>query len=223
MSLLKDCKLTYFRIAGRGEATRLALSIGGVEFIDERIAFPAWKELKPKTPWGSLPILTLSNGTTVAQQRAILRFVGKETGLYPTDSIAAAKVDELMDVGEDIGARAFKAGQGLDQEAKEAARKEACAPGGSIHEILSKIDKTVASNAASSFAVGTNLTVADLFLYCSCNNLVSGLYDGVPAEALNEFENLMNLRKAVRSHPSVCKWYDGLDSSVKVPSSYGLL
>lgn len=223
MSLLKNCKLTYFGIAGRGEATRLALSIGGVDFVDDRVAFPAWKELKPKTPWGSLPILTLSNGTIIAQQRAILRFVGKETGLYPNDSLAAAKVDELMDAGEDIGARAFKAGQGLDQEAKEAARKEACASGGSVHDILSKIDKMVASNLASSFAVGENLTVADLFIYCSCNNLISGLYDGVPADAINEFENLMNLRKAVRSHPAVCKWYDGLDSSVKVPSSYDVL
>jgi hypothetical protein len=47
-----------------------------------------------------------SNGSIViSQQRAMLRLVGKETNLYPTVFIAAAKVDVLMDAVDDIAAK----------------------------------------------------------------------------------------------------------------------
>jgi glutathione S-transferase len=222
--VLENCKLTYFGIAGRGEATRLALSIGKVQFNDDRVNFKNWAELKPTTPWGSLPMLSLSDGTVIAQQRTMLRLVGKETGLYPTDSIAAAKVDELMDASEDIGAVTMKAGVGLAKEEKEAARKAYCEEGGKTYEVLQMIDQKIGSNDVGPFAVGDSVTIADLCIYCNCNNLVSGLYDGVPANTLDAFENLTALRKAVRSHSSVVKWYEELDSSITtMPASYGVL
>mmetsp|Transcript_25197 Transcript_25197/g.28814 ORF Transcript_25197/g.28814 Transcript_25197/m.28814 type:complete len:222 (+) Transcript_25197:110-775(+) len=220
--ILDQCKLSYFGIAGRGESIRLALTIGGVKFTDERVAFKDWGTLKPNTPWGSMPVLSLSDGTMIAQQRALLRFVGKESGLYPTDTIAAAKVDEFMDAAEDIGAVTMKAGVGMEKDAKEAARKEYCSEGGKTYATLQKIDVKVGSNEGP-WAVGDSLTIADLKIYCDCNNLVSGLYDGVPADTLDPFVNLTALRKAVRSHPSVTKWYDELDSSITMPVSYGPL
>ena len=75
--LLKGATLMYFGIPGRGESVRLALAISGIEFIDKRIPFPEWRELKPTTPWGSMPVLQLTDGTTIAQQRALLRAVGR--------------------------------------------------------------------------------------------------------------------------------------------------
>ena len=221
-SLLQNCKLTYFGLTGRGEATRLALAISGIPWEDDRIAFPDWKELKPTTPWGSLPNLTLSDGRKIAQQRAILRFVGKETGLYPTtDSVAAAQVDELMDAAEDIGTKTNAVGQGLPQEEKEALRKVACEAGGVTYEILERIDKFVAANGQGGHAVGDSLTIADLFLYTATCNLVGGLYDGVPLDAADSFSHIMACRKLVRSHPAVMKWYDELDAQVF--PSYGVL
>lgn len=166
-------------------------------------------------------MLTIQDGTTIAQQRAVLRLVGKETGLYPTDTIAAAKVDELMDAAEDIGAVTMKAGVGLPQAEKEAERKAYCQEGGKTYEVLQKLNERIGSNAGSPFAVGESITIADLYLYCNCNNLVSGLYDGVPTDTLDAFENIATLRKAVRSHPGVTKWYDNLDSSITMPASYG--
>jgi len=218
---VEDCKFTYFGLAGRGEATRLALSIGNVKFTDERIKFPEWKELKPNTPWGSLPILTLSDGTVIAQQRAILRFVGKKTGLYPTDDVAAALVDGIMDAVEDIGALVMSAGKGLEQTEKEAARKAAAAEGGGVYAKLSKIDNMIAANGKDGVIVGDVLTIADLFVHCNCNHLVSGMFDGIPADAIDEFANITALRKMVRSNPAVCKWYDELDSSIKMPAAFG--
>lgn len=220
--LIQGCKLTYFGIPGRGEAARLALAIGNVKFNDNRVQFKDWGALKPQTNWGSLPMLTLEDGTTIAQQRAILRLVGKETKLYPTDILAAARVDELMDAAEDIGAVTMKAGAGLPQAEKEAERKVYCQEGGKTYQVLKKLDERIGSNSGP-FAVGDNLTIADLCLYCNFNNLVSGLYDGVPVDTLDAFGNIMDLRRAVRSHPGVKKWYDSLDSSITMPVSYGPL
>jgi glutathione S-transferase len=221
MIVLQGCKLTYFDVPARGEATRLALTIGNVKFTDERITFPQWKELKPTTPWGSLPVLTLSDGMKIGQQHAILRFVGKETDLYPTDSVAAAKVDSLIGAVEEINAKTTAVGRGLAQEEKEAARKEACQEGGAVYGVLDKIDKFIAANGMGGHAVGGSMTVADLFVYATCNTLVSGHFDGVPLDSLDGFANIMACRKVVRSHPAVTKWYDELDA--KVPASYGPL
>ncbi|GFH49837.1 hypothetical protein CTEN210_06313 [Chaetoceros tenuissimus] len=148
--MLQNCKLTYFNIPGRGEAIRLALTLGGISFTDERIQFSDWREtIKPTTPYGSLPVLVLSNGSAVAQQRAILRFVGKETSLYSSDSFEAAKVDEMMDACEDIISKTFSVGSGLEKEEKEAARMEACKEGGVTYEMLKKIDTVISSNKAN--------------------------------------------------------------------------
>jgi len=36
-------KLSYFSLAGKAEATRLMLNIGGIEHDDERFGFPEWR------------------------------------------------------------------------------------------------------------------------------------------------------------------------------------
>ena len=50
-------KLTYFDApVSRGEECRLALHIAGIDFEDDRIKGPDWPALKPKTPYGSMPV-----------------------------------------------------------------------------------------------------------------------------------------------------------------------
>ena len=192
-----------------------------MKFIDERISWPHWQEFKPTTPWGTVPILTLSDGRVIGQQRAVLRFVGKETGLYPKDNFLAAKADELMDCVEDVNPLTSAAGRGLEMPEKEAARKAECEEGGSIYGLLHKIDDAILKNGSSQgFSVGNELTVADLFIYVGCNNLVGGIWDGVPTDCIDRFVNITQLRKSVRSHPGVSKWYDELDASIKMPPSY---
>ena len=66
------------------------------------------------------------------------------------------------------------------------------------------------------FSVGNELKVADLFIYVGCNNLVGGIWDGVPTNYIYRFVNLIQLRKYVRYHPGVSKWYDELYASIKI-------
>ena len=216
--LLAGCKRTYFGIAGRGGSIRLALANSGVEkWTDNRVEFADWSTVKHTTPWTSLPVLTLEDGREIAQERAILRFVGEETGLYPSgsdDNFVAAKIDELMDALEDVGRKTNAVGQWLPKEDKEAERKKACETGGIVFEFLERIDKFVGVYGKEGHAVGDKLTIADLFLYLASCNLVGGLYDGVPADTCDGFENIMACRKLIRSHPAVTKWYDEIKSPI---------
>lgn len=127
-----------------------------------------------------------------------------------------------MDAVEDFGSTIMKAGVGLPKVEMEAERKKSCQEGGSMYSLLQRLDSNIGLSSASSFAVGDTLTIADLFIFCSANNLVSGLFDGVPKDTLDSFNNIMTLRKAVRSHPGVIKFYDSLDSKLKekLPASY---
>ena len=85
----------YFDIKGLGEPIRLALEIGGIKYEDIRVKFSEWPEMKPSTPYGSLPLLEVG-GKVYAQSEPILRFIGKKAGLYPADDLLALKVDEMM-------------------------------------------------------------------------------------------------------------------------------
>ena len=66
-------KLTYFDFhGGRGEPARLAMSIGGVAFDDDRVQLSDWERRKADTPFGALPVLEV-DGQVVAQSNAINR------------------------------------------------------------------------------------------------------------------------------------------------------
>ena len=115
-------KLTYFDFhGGRGEPARLALSIGGIAFEDDRVAFTDWERRKPDTPFGGLPVLEV-DGQIVAQSNAINRYVCKLADLYPSDAWQAALCDEVMEAVEDI-ASDIGATFNVPEEQKKVQRK----------------------------------------------------------------------------------------------------
>lgn len=209
-SVLAGCKLMYFGIPGRGEAIRLALTIGGIDFEDQRIPFPAWGKVKSSTPWGNLPVLELADGSQLAQARSLLRFVGKHTSpmLYPVDPLMAQRVDELMDALEDLGAAITSTGQGLSKEEMDAERLVAVSKGGAIHTILAKIDAFIQANGSNGYAVGSQMNIASLLTFTSIGRMVGGVYFGIPPTVCDPFPNIQLVRKMVGCHPAVIAWYD---------------
>src|SRR5204862_5819144 len=114
-------KLTYFDFhGGRGEPARLALSIGGIAFEDDRVHTSDWERRKGDTPFGALPVLEV-DGQIVAQSGAINRYVGKLTDLYPSDPWQAALCDEVMDAVEDVDVK-IGATFSMSEEQKQAER-----------------------------------------------------------------------------------------------------
>ena len=104
-------KLIYFDFhGGRGEPARIALSIGGIAFEDDRVAFADWEGRKEATPFGGLPVLEV-DGKIVSQSNAINRYVGRLVNLYPSDPWQAALCDEAMDAVEDLLSEIVPSGQ----------------------------------------------------------------------------------------------------------------
>lgn len=204
-SILTRCRLTYFGITGRGEAIRLTLAISGVQFEDNRVPFSAWDKIKPTTPWGTLPILELSDGTQLSQTHSILRFVGKHTGLYPIDDeLVAQRIDELMDKLEEVCDIITNTGKDLPKDEMEDARLIAVSNGGTVYNLLNKIDTFIATNSkGSGYAVGNEMNIASILTFTLIGRLVGGVYNGVPSTAFDPFPNIQKVRKTTGCYPSV--------------------
>jgi len=146
--------------------------------------------------------------------------VGRATGLYPDDPLAALRVDELMDATEDLMPKIMKAGVGTEGEAKEAARRESSEEG-EVFAHLQRINTHVGKFGQGGFAVGDSLTIADLHLFTTASNLISGLYDGVRPTCLDAHAHIQAVRRNVRGLPKVDEWYKAcIVKELRVPDSY---
>ena len=79
---------------------RLVLHLAGIDYEDDRRDIMSMEraeraEMMKETPTGSFPVLSLDDGTTITESIAVLRYVGRLTGLYPADAQLAAQVDSL--------------------------------------------------------------------------------------------------------------------------------
>jgi len=154
-------KLTYFDIhGGRGEPARLALSMGGIPFEDDRVSPSDWERRKPNTPFGTLPVLEV-DGQTLAQSNALNRYVGKLTDLYPTDAWQAALCDEAMEAVEDISTK-LAATMFLPDEEKKVQRKALI--DGPIPFYLLRLQQRLEAHGGYYFAAD-RLTVGDLKVF----------------------------------------------------------
>lgn len=199
-------KLTYFDFPGsRGEEVRLALWIAGVDFEDKRLAFNEWAELKPSTPFGSLPVLELEGRDPLGQSAAILAYIGREYGLHPSESWAAARHEALLAAGEELRGVVVPVLRIKDEAASKAAREELAA--GYLPAWGKFIDNQLEQLGADPFVGGKELNVADLKLYMCSKWFTSGGVDHVPAEVFEGCDRLLRLQQAVAEHPKVVAWY----------------
>jgi glutathione S-transferase len=72
------------------------------------VSFQEFTDLKPSLPSGQLPVLEIEDGATgskkvMDQSNAIMRYVGKLGGLYPSDPVEALEVDIVIETVEEAG------------------------------------------------------------------------------------------------------------------------
>ena len=205
-ALLSGCKLTYFDLPGRAESIRLAFAVGNTAFIDNRIPFSEWKELKSTMPMEALPVLTLQDGTQIPQARAIARLVARSLDLYPKDFLEACICDIIMDSCDDLVVKVNAEGRGMEQTQKEKVRRDGITHG-TLFSYLQKIDAFILKHGKNGHAVGGQLTIADIFIFAYLTNIISGFYDGIPSNALDPFSSIQAVRKTVGSHERVVAFY----------------
>lgn len=104
---VKPMKLFYFNITGNGEPIRLIAAQGKLldKFEDVRVT-SGWPELKTsgKLAFEQLPALQVGDDEEmIVQTSAIIRYLGRVSGLYPTDLIQAARVDAILQHNDDMG------------------------------------------------------------------------------------------------------------------------
>jgi glutathione S-transferase len=166
-----DITLTSFEQGGRADPTRLAFALGGITFQDERVPKQDWPGLKPKTPLGQLPMLTV-NGEQYAQPGAVLRYAGRLAGLYPTtDELQALKTDMILDQLDDIQRTLAPALSEQDSSKKKELADDLLKT--NLPELCAALDKILCKRGAE-FAAGSSLTVADLAIYSTVAAFKSG-------------------------------------------------
>jgi len=194
-------RLRYFPFPGRAAPIRDALRIGGVAFEDVQVPPERFREQKAagELPFGSLPVLDVETPggiVSAAQSNAILRFAGRRAGLYPTDDpVRALKVDEALDLGEDLYRVIGPSIDEQDAERRMAMRKILAQE--TLPRWAGFLERLLVANGRTGFVVGDSLSVADLKLYWVTDKLTNGTLDGIPKSLLDGFATVTAWRKNV--------------------------
>lgn len=198
-------KLTYFDFhGGRGQTARLALTIGGLPFEDDRVGFTDWPTRKAGTIYGTLPELEI-DGARLGQSNAINRYVGRLVGLYPQDNFQGALCDEVMDVVEDLNVQLVPT-LFMPEEAKQARRKELA--DGCIPFYATRLEQRLNAQGGTYFA-DNRLTVADLKVFVMTRHLTSGVLDHIPTDLIERAApSLTAHRDRVAAHDRVRAYYE---------------
>lgn len=193
--------LTYFDIpTSRGEEIRLALTIAGVPFNDERLSREQWNARKDSSPFGALPIFSQEGKPPLAQSNAILRMLGSEHGLLPKDAWESARHEAVMCAVEEMRAKLGPTNRISDAEEKKKAR-EALA-----NEFFPTWTAQIEKQITGPF-VGSELSVADLKIFVAMTPLLAGKIDHIPPSVFAPFTKTLTLVAAVKAHPKVTAWY----------------
>ena len=240
---------TYWNIPGRGESIRALMAIGGLDFEENFVPLPlplpnpedselipfddgTWGQMKNSTPWGSLPTLTLPDGRTFGQQRAILRYLAKTIQyngmpLYPTNAEDALLVDGFLDVIEDIWPVLADT-----QDPIEKAPLLSTMLGMGVQEqfLAEQMDKTsgplalkfdhierAASNEGP-YLLGGHLSVADVFLFAAICWWGAGMFPSMDP-ILADRPKIKRSIESVGALENLRKYYAGLkDERQKLPT-----
>ena len=166
--------LLYFAGRGRAEVIRLALAEAGVEFEEHHVGRGTppvngrptdLAELKAAgvLPFGAVPVWEEPGGLRLAQSAAILNHLARRHGLRGASALEEARCDELLGAVEDVRGELRKLYLAAPGERADIRREleERVLP-----RWFGDLERLLAPRlAATGFAVGSSLTVADLALW----------------------------------------------------------
>jgi glutathione S-transferase len=203
-------KLFYWDIPGRAEAIRLAFHIGNVPFEDHLVTPKSWKEKKTNllktNAFVNLPLLEV-DGNHFVESKAILRYAGRVSNLLPSAPLSLLKVDESIDLTEDIFSTFIPTVRMSDPTERINARKELSLPNSKLKKVCAKTEKYISNFGENKYICGDQITVGDIALWSNLCLLSSGWLDGLPTDVLDEFPVITKYRKLVGTHPKIKSFY----------------
>ena len=152
--------ITYFDVRGRVEVIRLIFEELGIAYEERHVIGDEWQALKPKTPFGGLPIYR-EGDLHLVQSRAIFRYLARKHGLYGRDEADYAHCDIVAEALDDAEISLWR--WLCDAEP---GKKRASFAAGELSVTLGNLQKWFGRNGADAqFWVGDALTYADFMAY----------------------------------------------------------
>jgi len=147
--------------------------------------------LKESTPFGGIPVVKIHD-KTYSQNNSLLRFVGKQAGLYPQDALQALCTDEVIDAVEDFVSSKMAPTMRAAEDQKKTMREEIANVSGP--HFLGQLEKVLARNGcgAHPWVNGSDvISIADLKLYHLVAWIKSGSLDHIPATLCDAYPHII--------------------------------
>jgi len=206
---LENVKLNYFKLPARAEATRLLLTLGGIEFENNAFSGEEWRATeKKRMAWGKVPVLELGN-TQFMQSHAINMYIAAKIGLLPENPFDRLKGDTAVFQFED-SFKPIYATFSLSAEEKIAARQKLMAPGGAVYQGLERFCTLL---EGAKFLVEDRLTVYDVMIFVGISGFVGGFLDGIPPTCLDVFPILKEYFNFISSSEGIQLYYKDCDEN----------
>ncbi|KAK9765483.1 hypothetical protein K7432_006168 [Basidiobolus ranarum] len=156
-------ELYYFALPGRGEAIRLILEYGKANWTERSPT--DWKEEKPNTPFGCLPVLFehQKDGSVfqLGESCVIERYLARKFGLLGSNEQEAALIDSFMEGWAAIMSTMQQIRKGATEEVKEAGKINLEA---ALKHVTEYHEKQLIKNA-NGYYVGSKLSLIDIHAY----------------------------------------------------------
>ena len=117
-----------------------------------------WGAVKHTYPNGQVPALETPEGKTLSQSFAIVRYLGRRHGYYPTDQDQAYEVDNLTELYADVIGKLYMPVFTQGEEAKAAAIETAFT---TVNTFLTHVESVLKD---SGYLVGENLNTCDFWI-----------------------------------------------------------
>lgn len=207
-------RFTHFNDGGRCEPLLMIMKYAGIPFENDIIKFEDWADLKPKTPMGTLPLMTVGSEQIITSL-AMLTYLGGEAGLKGCDNSEQASAEAMVNMIEDVRSYVLeKRGYYLLGMLDEAGRLEAeqtlC------EKYLPTLCKYLEDNITGDQWLLSKLTVADFWLYGTmkaisdtiCKDVWSKMGKKVRCWKI-EFESLPEIVEHLRKPDLTMKYFKG--------------
>lgn len=188
-------ELLYFDGAGRAETIRICLFAADIPFTDTRITGSDWPSLKPTTPLGTIPVLTI-DGVQHAQSVALARYAGKLGGFYPEDPIQALCVDEAVDTMNELMALAPKS-----KDAEELKKLREDFQAGTMTKYATFLEGIIQTNGGQFFA--STPSIADMSLRSLVESVRSGNWDHIDPAFFDTYDGIVSTVDAIAKNDKV--------------------
>lgn len=202
----KTHSVLYFDGAGRAEAIRILLTIAGVsDFRDDRFPFTEWAAKKPKTPLGSVPVLTV-DGTEYVQSVALARYAARLAGWYPKeddDPLQALVVDQVMETLNEVINKAPRSGDPQEFYKLRVAYQE-----NELTKYAAFLEGIIQRNKGVGFTTALQPTVADLYLHLFVQTVAKGMLDHVEMTFFEKYPGIMATSQMVQQHADIVAYYE---------------